>query len=340
MEKKKILFVYYKLFKPGGINRVLVNLVNELAVDYDITILTLMAKHDSFYPIDSRVKIIYINSFAHWAFSKVNVSIDKYMRWLPKRQLIKNYFYDFGAYRTSMKWIKENYKEFDTIITCQYKLSVGVSLHREIAEKTIGWDHNPHTSGGFIFGRIRKNFYKNLKFVVATNKDGERYFKQHQAKSEVIYNIMNQVLTDSPTVLSEKENFISIIVRLVPEKNIIEFIKGINLPENWKVKILGDGPLMAESIEKIKGYNLESKIDLLGSGNIEDVYELMKESKILCLTSTNEALPTVLIEGMFFSNVLIAYDCNFGPSDIINEKNGFLIPINDLYRRVLSFDEF
>lgn len=57
MEKKKLLFVYYKLFKPGGINRVLTNLVNELAEEYDVTILLLMAEHKPFYPLDERIKL-------------------------------------------------------------------------------------------------------------------------------------------------------------------------------------------------------------------------------------------------------------------------------------------
>lgn len=37
----------------------------------------------------------------------------------------------------------------------------------------------------------------------------------------------------------------------------------------------------------------------------------------------------VLVEAMFCSNALIAYDCKYGPSDIINEKNGFLVPLHD-----------
>ena len=55
----------------------------------------------------------------------------------------------------------------------------------------------------------------------------------------------------------------------------------------------------------------------------------MDKSKIFVLTSLKEGLPTVLIEAMFSSNVLISYSCNHGPSDIINENNGFLIPMHD-----------
>jgi len=69
------------------------------------------------------------------------------------------------------------------------------------------------------------------------------------------------------------------------------------------------------------------------------VYELINKSKINCLTSTAEALPTILIQAMFCSNALIAYDCNYGPSDIINENNGFLIPLGDkqMFREKLEY---
>lgn len=333
MQKKKLLFVYYKLFKPGGINRVLTNLVNELIEDYEITILVLMAKHDPFYELDERINLVFIDSFSHWAFAKVNVSIDRYLGFLPKRNNIKNYFYDFGAYQVSKKWVRENVEKYDTIITCQYKLSAGFSMHSKIAKKTIAWEHNPHDAGGVVWGRIRKKNYKNLKFVVATNKAGERFFRHYDARSEVIYNLMNEKLEENKFIsIEEKQNYISLIVRLVEEKNVIgflEIIKNIELPSDWKVKILGDGPLRNQIESYVSKNRLTQKVDLLGEGSIEDVYNLMKESKILTLTSVNEALPTVLIEGMYFSDVLIAYDCKYGPSDIINEKNGYLIPMHD-----------
>lgn len=105
MPKKKLLFVYYKLWKPGGITRVLVNLVNELVAEYDVTILILVADTRSFYELDGRVKIISVDSYQHWAFTKGCVGIDKYLKWLPKRRNIKYYLYDFGAYRALKKWL-------------------------------------------------------------------------------------------------------------------------------------------------------------------------------------------------------------------------------------------
>ena len=62
---------------------------------------------------------------------------------------------------------------------------------------------------------------------------------------------------------------------------------------------------------------------------IEEIYKELSRSKIFLFTSKKECLPTVLIEANLCSNALIAYDCPFGPSDIINDKNGFLVPLHD-----------
>ena len=59
------------------------------------------------------------------------------------------------------------------------------------------------------------------------------------------------------------------------------------------------------------------------------ILAVLLKSKIFAFTSLKEGLPTVLIEAMFCGNVLVSYDCNYGPSDIITEKNGFLIPLHD-----------
>ncbi len=58
MESKKILFIYYRLFKAGGLTKVLVNLCNELVNSgYDVTILIMLNDKSTFYYLDKRVKI-------------------------------------------------------------------------------------------------------------------------------------------------------------------------------------------------------------------------------------------------------------------------------------------
>lgn len=86
-KKNKILFVYYKLNRPGGIARVLVSLANELVNYYDVSILVLLKDNHSFYELDKRINLLSVDSYQHWAFTKGCVFMDRYFNWLPKKTI-------------------------------------------------------------------------------------------------------------------------------------------------------------------------------------------------------------------------------------------------------------
>ena len=89
----------------------------------------------------------------------------------------------------------------------------------------------------------------------------------------------------------------------------------------------------------VRNKNLTNIVCFTGTKTTDEISKLLDKSKILVSTSLREGLPTVLIESIFCSNVLIAYDCNYGPSDIINENNGFLIRLGDkhMFREKLEY---
>ncbi|MDQ0066469.1 glycosyltransferase [Chryseobacterium lathyri] len=328
----KILFVYYQNIKPGGVAKVLCNLTSELIEqNYDIEILFLMAPHKDFYPVHPKIKKHYIDSFAN-KYSRFATSIYKKYNKLPKIYNIHAYLYDMGSYKVLNEWIQKNHHNYDTIVSCWYKISSMFSLDREISKKTIAWEHMSYKSGGLFWNKGLRRYYKNLRTVVSTNIPGERHYKKINENSLTIYNLMdNEVENQSYIQPDQKKNIISVVARLDPEKNIsafIDIISKTNLPEDWKVVIIGSGRDEKCIRQEVINKNLTSKIELLGNKSMEDVYQLLIYSKINCLTSTAEALPTILIQAMFFSNTLVAYDCNYGPSDIINKENGFLIPLH------------
>ncbi len=330
--KKRILFVYYQNIKAGGVSKVLANLANALAEDgYSVEILFLMGEHPDFYPLDDRITKHYLDSFAHWCF-KICRFNKQYFRFVPKLENINNYIYLFGVSRLLNRWVDQNHAKYDTIISCWYNLSCMLAINKKVSHKTIAWEHISHKTGGALWKRLR-HFYKNLKGVVGTNTPGEKYYKSLNENATTIYNLMDDDLEEQVFIpAEEKSNIISMVARLDPEKNVGEFIKiisEINLPKDWKVIIIGSGSQETRLREEASHQNLSSKIEWMGSQNMTEVYQLLKKSKINCLTSKVEALPTILIQSMFFSNALIAYDCEYGPSDIITDSNGFLIPLGD-----------
>lgn len=328
---QKLLFIYYQNIKAGGVAKVLANLVNELVDNgYEVDILFLMAEHKDFYPIDSRVKKHYVDSFAHWAFSICAFNKRK-LRFIPKLQSINDYIYQFGVTLLLNKWLKENQKNYNHIISCWYKLSCTLALNKNINKKTIAWEHTSHKVGGPLYNQLKLK-YRNLKNVVVLIQNDFNYYKGINPKTVVIGNMMDKETEAQDFIPNEqKSNLITMIARLDEEKNVLEFleiIKETNLPQDWQVKIIGDGN-QRKILENYINENSLTHISLEGQLNSEQVKEILSKSKISCLTSLREGFGVVLIEAMFSSNALIAYDCPSGPSEIVNDENGFLIPLRD-----------
>ena len=87
--KKRILLVYYKLHKPGGVAKVLSTLANELVAEgYDVEILLLMSERPHFYHLNPDIKVHHIDTFSHWAW-KICVFNKKAFRGFSKINNVK-----------------------------------------------------------------------------------------------------------------------------------------------------------------------------------------------------------------------------------------------------------
>ncbi|MPS72237.1 MAG: glycosyltransferase [Chryseobacterium sp.] len=329
--KRKILFIYYQNIKAGGIAKVLANLANELIKEaYQVEILFLMREHEDFYPLDSRIKKHYVDSFSFWTFRLCQFN-RKYLRFIPRLDNINTYIYQLGVTILMNNWLKQNHMKYDLIISCWYKLSCTLALNKKVSHKTIAWEHASHKVGGVFWNKL-KVYYENLQNIICLNHDDYLYYKGINPQTSVIGNMMDSPIEDQYFIPKEnKENLITMIARLEQEKNVLEFleiIKESELPVDWQIKIIGDGsqmPILKEYIEN----NSLSNVFLLGQLDPGNVRSILSRSKISCLTSLTEAFGVVLIEAMFSSNALITYNCPGGPSEIVNKQNGFLISAGD-----------
>ena len=342
MQKKKILLIYYKLFNPGGVARVMTNLANELVEQgYEVEILLMTSKTETFYSLNENIKIHTVDMFSHWAWGICEFNV-KYLKFIPKIQNINSYISHIGVYLLLKNWLLKNHQNYDTIISCWYKISSFLGTFKNIAAKTIAWEHTDYNVGGWLYNKKLRKFYKNLKGIVCINTPSVQYYK-HFSKTSFIPNIIGEPFESKSFIPSEsKENIISFVGRLDKGKNVgelLEIFEQSNLPKNWILQIIGDG-VERNNLEKyVKDKGLHANVCFLGSKNIDEISRLLDKSKIFISTSLKEGLPTVLVEAMFCSNALVAYDCNYGPSDIINENNGFLIPLGDkkMFREKLEY---
>lgn len=291
-----------------------------------------MEGEHTFYKINPKIKIHTVNSFGHWGFNKVNPVLDKYLKKFRYRYSLKKYVYDFGQWDMMNQWLKKNHSQFDVIISCWYKLSAQISINKTIASKTFAWEHSNFEVGGKIWGNFLRPKYKNLAGIVCINKASYNYYKTLNPNSYLIPNIIGEPFESIKNIdFESKINQLIYVGRLDQEKNvsaIITIISQINL-NDFHLKIIGEGSEMENLKKQVEEKRLASKVTFTGRLPINEIKNELLKSKIFLFTSVNEAFGMVLLEAMFCGNALISYDCNYGPSDIINQNNGFLIPLNN-----------
>ena len=331
-KKKRILLVYYKLFKPGGLPRVFTNLANELVENgYDVDILLMMREQADFYPVHPKIKRHNIDTFSHWAWKICEFNI-KYLKFIPKIRNINAYIYHIGVFLMLRNWMRKNHQNYDIIISAWYKLSSFLALNKKASKKTIAWEHVTYETGGLLFKDTLRRYYKNLKGIVCINSPAIEHYKQYN-KTYFIPNIIGEPFENQEKInFKDKENFISFVGRLDREKNaiaLLEIFKESKIPTDWKLQIIGDGSERKNLEQFVEKNQLQERIIFYGTKTSEEILKLLRRSKIFGFTSLKEALPTVLVEAMFCSNAIISYNCNYGPSDIVKNNSGFLIDVNN-----------
>lgn len=96
----------------------------------------------------------------------------------------------------------------------------------------------------------------------------------------------------------------------------------------WQLAIVGDGPDRQALQQQIVQAGLSDRIQLVPA--TADIADWYRRAGLLLLTSRYEGLPMVLIEAMCFGLPLVAYDCQTGPAQLIdNQRNGFLVTDGD-----------
>ncbi len=95
--------------------------------------------------------------------------------------------------------------------------------------------------------------------------------------------------------------------------------------KDFKVFIVGDGPLKDELHNLSKSLKLDGLIEFLGIRR--DVNELMSATDIYVMSSAWEGLPMVILESMSSERIVVTTDCG-GTKEVVDGV-GFVIPPND-----------
>jgi glycosyltransferase involved in cell wall biosynthesis len=103
----------------------------------------------------------------------------------------------------------------------------------------------------------------------------------------------------------------------------------------WRLVIFGEGPQRPELERMVTHYDLTGRILLPGiSANHGD---WIGQADAFVLPSRFEGFPNVLVEAMLAGLPVVAFDCDFGPAEIVaHDVNGLLVPPGDVQELIVN----
>ena len=304
----------------GGAQRVASILSNHWSqIGFSVTLIsTFTDEKISHYQINNNVSLKYLSDSPF--FSKIKI-LNLFWKLFHLRRVIKSQNPDIVI-------------SFLARVNVATTLSIiGIKSPLIICERT--WP--PFASLNKNFFWAYKILFKSVDKVIVQTEKSKTWLRENFSSSDVEV-IPNPILYPLPI---ENEYSVSPSSFIINEKKIIlasgrmhkvkQFdilIKAFSMVNekfsDWNLVILGDGEERANLRRIVYDLKIENRVYFPGRvGNISKWYE---RSELFVLSSKVEGFPNVLLEAMSYGLPCISFDCNTGPSDMIQDGlNGILV---------------
>jgi GalNAc-alpha-(1->4)-GalNAc-alpha-(1->3)-diNAcBac-PP-undecaprenol alpha-1,4-N-acetyl-D-galactosaminyltransferase len=306
--------------KMGGIERALSVLANEWAEQGFEVVYVSCLKSEPFYHLHEKIQVVE-PSFkrAGGIFNKL-FFYPKLLRYLRNELKVHqpDRILSFGDFFNPLVLLAARGLKIPVYISDRTSADFKFPLYIKYLKQKL----YPHASG-FIAQTQRAYDAKRNQF-------GEKF------NQTIIPNAIRPVSKiDVP-----KENIILYAGRFSWEKNpkaLIEAFAEIKNKKEWRLVMLGDGPLWNEMKSKTSKLGLENQIDFLGA--VSDIDLWLNKASIFVLPSVLEGFPNALCEAMTAGLPVICFDSIAYESIIINNLNGIIVPFEELLKLTQMIEE-
>lgn len=317
----RLLYVTDALVIYGGVERVLTQKVNWLAEHgYEVCVLTVNQGREPFsFPLHSSVQYDDLNILFYQQYSFVG-----WNRWLKKHQLNRLF-----RHRLS-----EGIKVFspDVIICTSLEYVYSLLLVKGHIPLVLE-SHSSCLCESFehdgicrrLYMRYMKHFVKQTAMVVALTDGDAAEWRKYSSHVCVIPNVVS---LNPNNVISDCSAKSAIFVgRFSGQKDIGSLLRIWSVVHeqypDWKLHIYGGyGVEKAKRITEINS----SGTNIVVHEPSAEILERYKENSIFLLTSKYEPFGLVLPEAMSCGLPVVAFDCPYGPVEIITDGvDGYLI---------------
>lgn len=325
----KQILIYFNSMKPaGGIERVISNLANKWASNYQVTILTKDAQ-TSFYSLDKRIETRSLN---------LNFNLDMGNR---VHRIIQTGISYTSSVRKLRAFLKQYSFDYIYVATPLNALEIYMTHTIDITKKLVISEHASYYGYNKMFNRIKKIIYpKAYQIVVPTTMDTVIYESKGYHTTYIPHLTTFSAETEPSSLKTKTAVNVGRLTSDKRQRLLLTMWKDIESDvrkNNWRLIIVGKGE------EK---WDLQNYIDKNELGDIAEIIpprkkigEIYKKASLFTFTSRYEGFGMVLLEAMAFGIPCISFNIPSGPKDIITDKlNGYLIPDGnkELYENYLK----
>lgn len=323
----KIIYCLASTCFPGGMEKIVTQKANWFAEKgHDVTIVTTeQKKRDNYFNMDARIKRIDLDI----NYSDT-IGVNLIKRFFCRRRKIKEHERELykiinrecpdiviSTFGNEVSFLPDIVKSGKTVLEIHFsrwfRLQAQVGILHHFANR--------------ILTRKDMSYVKKFDAFVCLTKEDERNWG-NMRNLHVIPNFTDII----PLEKQIHTKRAIAIGRLTYQKGYDRMIKAWKIIAerycDWRLDIFGEGE-EKETLQKlIRDLDLEESIYI--NSPTKEVNKEFARSDLLLLTSNFEGLPMVLLEALRCGVPLISFNCQCGPTDVVNESNGILVKNGDI----------
>lgn len=194
--------------------------------------------------------------------------------------------------------------------------------------------HSENIMSNPIYIKYVKDIIKDADNYMAVNKRMVNIIKDiGRDNCELVPNFIDCKKFDIKNKANKKEFVLVSISNFYKIKALDVLLKALKISlekdKKIKLKIVGTGEYEDFYKSLTNSLGLNKNVEFLGYINNNDMPNIIASSNVLCVSSARETFGIPILEAFANGKPCISTDC-VGPKEIVNNKNGILVPIGDI----------
>ena len=326
---KQIVILVDQIHSVGGIERLVVMKANywTAVFGYSVTIISTEQRQQPFaYELSDQVR-----------FVDLAINYDRSKSYFKSANIFK-FLRNIKKLRHELKVIQPDF----IIVASHIPVTYCVNFIKGSAKTIKEFHFSIYNQTDNFKSRIENILYDAYNYLVVLSPEEQSF---HNSPKTVV--IANPISISSLAIVTNqnKKNEAVFLGRIAPVKNIEDLIQiwsdFIKKNPDWILDIYGDDTNEYAGSLKQKVADLNLSQSIIFKGETKDSAKVLKDAKIVLLTSHHECFPLVILEALAAAVPVFSYDCPTGPRNILTDGfDGRLIENKNKEQFVAALTDF